>query len=316
MLLKEVLRELKAEGPGFYLDGTVGIGGHAEAILKQNPLNRLIGLDRDVEALELAKERLAPFGERVWLYHGDYRDLEDILEAVKGELPRPSFRGILLDLGVSSLQLDRVERGFSFQKDALLDMRMDQTQELTAFDLVNRASAEELEEIFSKFGEERWARRISRRIVEVRKAGEIRTTGQLAQIVQLAIPKSAQPRKIHPATRVFQALRIAVNRELDGLGEALEKAVSFLKPGGRLCVISFHSLEDRIVKDTFLRLAKGCQCPPWFPRCVCGQKPSLRIVQKRPITPSEEEQTENPRSRSAKLRVAEKVEGGRLKTEE
>lgn len=317
VLLKEVLRELKAEEPGFYLDCTVGVGGHAEAILKQNPDNRVIGIDRDEEALQLAKERLTPFGERVQLYHGNYREVEEILESARAVFLRsggeemvsnPAYlKGVLFDLGVSSLQLDRAERGFSFQKDAFLDMRMDQTQTLTAFDVVNRASQEELEEIFSKWGEERWARSISRKIVEERKAGEIRTTGQLAQIVQAAIPKRFQSRGIHPATKVFQALRIKVNQELDFLKESLERVVSFLKTGGRLCVISFHSLEDRIVKETFLNLAKGCQCPPWFPTCVCGRKPVIRLVHKRPITPSEEEKKENPRSRSAKLRVAEKI---------
>lgn len=310
VLCKEVLEGLKADNPGIYLDCTVGIGGHAEAILKQNPLNRLIGIDRDLEALELTKERLAPFGERVQLYHANYKEIGEILKrTVEGEgLSSPYYlNGVLFDLGVSSLQLDRAERGFSFQKDAFLDMRMDQSQGFTAFDLINRASSKELEEIFVKFGEERWARRISKRIIEERKVGKIRTTGQLMQIVQSAIPESFQSRRRHPATKIFQALRIVVNQELEFLGEALEKAVSFLKLGGRLCILSFHSLEDRIVKDTFLKLARGCQCPPWFPTCVCGRKPVIKIISKRPVTPSEEERKKNPRSRSAKLRIAEKI---------
>jgi 16S rRNA (cytosine1402-N4)-methyltransferase len=312
VLLREVLTALKAEEPGIYLDCTVGMGGHAEAILKQNSSNRLIGIDRDLEALALAKEKLASFGERVQLYHGNYKDVGEILERIEVRLPRPYLKGALFDLGVSSLQLDQAGRGFSFQKDAFLDMRMDRTQKLTAFDVINTASVEELQEIFFKWGEERWAKPISRRIDEARKTGEIRTTGQLAQIVKSAIPKRFQSKRIHPATKVFQALRIVVNRELDFLKESLERVVSFLKPGGRLCVISFHSLEDRIVKDTFLALAKGCQCPSWFPTCTCGRKPVVKIISnsrvksKRLVQPSEEEQEDNPRSRSAKLRIAEK----------
>jgi 16S rRNA (cytosine1402-N4)-methyltransferase len=221
------------------------------------------------------------------------------------------LNGILFDLGVSSIQLDEADRGFSFQRTGRLDMRMDQDEKgsITAYDVVNTYSAKQLAEVFFLYGEERHSRRIARRIVEARASLPIETTTQLAEIVECAVPRRYHPRSIHPATRVFQAIRIEVNDELHHLGETLERAVLYLREGGRICVISFHSLEDRIVKRTFTKLAKGCQCPPKFPECVCGITPSLKILSRKPIVATPEEQQQNPRSRSAKLRVAEKIAG-------
>ena len=315
VLLHEVLEGLQCRKNGLFLDCTVGCGGHTNAILEQHPENRVIGLDRDILALQVAKERLQPFGNRIILHHKRFEEFEQVIHSLRVEderLPEQCFDGILLDLGVSSLQLDAAERGFSFQKTAWLDMRMDRQnpgapQTKTAYDVVNTYSAERLADVIFQYGEERQSRRIARKIVEARTVRPIETTTQLAELVDQAIPKRFQPKGIHPATRVFQAIRIEVNEELHHLGETLEQMISYLRGGGRICVISFHSLEDRIVKRTFAKLAKGCQCPPEFPVCVCGKQPLLKIISRKPILPSTEEQAQNPRSRSAKLRVAEKL---------
>lgn len=307
VLLQEVLDGLQCDQPGIYLDCTVGVGGHSAAILTQHPENRIIGVDRDAVVLQIAKQRLTQFGNRATLYHQRFEQIEQEI------LPAEGIDGILLDLGVSSLQLDEAERGFSFQKTGWLDMRMNQAENettgytLTAYDVVNTYSREQLIEIFSRYGEERFSKRIANRIVQARTSQPIDTTTQLAEVAASAVPKRFHAQGIHPATRIFQAIRIEVNEELQNLGQTIERLITSLHAGGRCCVISFHSLEDRIVKRTFAKLAKGCQCPPDFPQCVCGLTPSVKIFTKKPILPSQEEQRHNPRSRSAKLRVAEKI---------
>lgn len=275
-------------GPGGrYLDATVGLGGHAEAILQASaPGGTLLGIDRDGEALALARQRLAPFGPRVTLVQGRYEELADLPGIGKG------FDGMLFDLGSSWLQLDSAERGFSFGREGPLDMRMDRSTGQTAADLVNRLSERDLADLIFRWGEERWSRRIAWAVVEARRRTPIRTTTELASLAAGAIPRRAWPRHIHPATRTFQALRIAVNDELAGLGPALEKAVTLLRPGARAAAISFHSLEDRIVKQTW----RGLE--------VSGR---ARVLTKRPITPGETEVAGNPRARSAKLRAVERA---------
>ena len=308
VLLQEVLEGLQCEQQGgVYLDCTVGCGGHTAAILARHPENRVIGIDQDASVLQIARQRLMQFGDRVRLFHQRFEQVEQVL------LPDERVDGIILDLGVSSLQLDEAARGFSFQKTGKLDMRMNQTEDdkiggsLTAYHVVNTYPRERLVEIFSRYGEERFSKRIANRIVETRSSQPIETTTQLAEIAARAVPKRFHTRGIHPATRIFQAIRIEVNGELQALGQTLERLMLFLRERGRCCVISFHSLEDRIVKRTFTKLAKGCQCPPDFPVCMCGLTPSVTILTKKPILPSEEEQQRNPRSRSAKLRIAEKI---------
>lgn len=316
VLLEEVLDGLQCRNGGLFLDGTLGCGGHTAAILERHVENRVIGIDRDTDALRLAGERLQRFGERVSLHHGRHEHFERVLQQVfnaanPGDIG-PCLDGMLFDLGLSSLQLDRGERGFSFQQNAWLDMRMDrQGGGKSAYDVINSYSEAQLADVFFQYGEERQSRRIAKCIVEARTESPIESTTRLADIVYRSIPKRFHPKGIHPATRVFQALRIEVNEELRELGETLERALEYLRPGGRICVISFHSLEDRIVKRSFSKLAKGCQCPPDFPVCVCGKTPSLKLVSRKPVLPSEKERTENPRSRSAKLRVAEKLTSGR-----
>ena len=295
---------------GVYVDGTLGLGGHAEKILEATaPDGRLIGMDRDGEAIAEAKKRLRPFGKRAVILRENFRDLEGVLEG----LGIKEVDGILLDLGVSSIQLDRSERGFSFMKEARLDMRMDKRQERSAFELVNGLDARELERILREYGEERRARSISRAIVRQRESsGAIETTLELSELVSRCYRRGQrdkgriQPR-IHPATRVFQALRIAVNDELDCLNEALISGTRMLNSTGRLVVISFHSLEDRIVKNTFRELSRDCVCPPRIPKCVCGVKPLLRVITKKVVVASTDEVEANPRARSAKLRAAEKL---------
>ncbi len=312
VLLEEVLEGLQCRNAGLFLDGTLGCGGHTSAILEQHAENRVIGIDRDRDALRLAGERLGHFGDRVSLHHERHEHFERVLQRIfntEGQEDRvPCVDGILLDLGLSSLQLDSGERGFSFQKNAWLDMRMDrQSGDQSAYDVINSYSEAQLADVFFQDGEERQSRRIAKFIIEARTESPIESTTQLADIVYRSIPKRFHPKGIHPATRVFQALRIEVNGELRELGDTLERAVEYLRPGGRICVISFHSLEDRIVKRSFSKLAKGCQCPSDFPMCVCGKTPSLKRVSRKPLLPSEKERTENPRSRSAKLRIAEKL---------
>lgn len=304
VLLEECLQALDIKPGGTYVDGTLGRAGHSRAILRRLLGGRLIGIDRDQTALSAARERLSDDAERVTLVHGDFRDLGDILRELRVE----RVDGMLFDLGVSSPQLDDPGRGFSYMHDAPLDMRMDATAGLDARQVVNKWSYEELRGILYEYGEERFAPQIARAIVRRREQRPIETTGELADIVRSALPASSLREKQHPAKRTFQAVRIAVNGELDALPPMLEAAAETLAPGGRLAVVTFHSLEDRIVKQTLRTLAAGCTCPPEFPVCVCGKKPRLRLVNRKPIVPGPAELEENPRARSAKLRVAERTE--------
>lgn len=301
----EALAHLDAGKGGLFVDATLGLGGHTELILRASPLNRVIGFDRDDEAIVLAKERLAEFGERFEAVHSDYRQIKTVLQ----EKGIESVAGVLADLGVSSFQFDTPGRGFSFRfsdADSPLDMRMDRSQALTAADLVNRSSERELADIIFEYGEERAARRIARVIVAERAKAPIKTTAQLANLVVRAVHQQGHW-KIHPATRTFQALRIAVNRELDGLDQFVADAVSLLNPGGRLVVITFHSLEDRIIKQTFRFQSGICACPSSQPVCQCGAVKRVEVLTRKAAQPSEAEIAENPRARSAKLRVCQKL---------
>lgn len=308
----EVIELLQPKQGQTIVDGTVGGAGHsrliAEAIL---PGGRLIAIDRDEETLARARAALAPFGDAVTFVHDDFRNLSRILS----ELGVTGVHGVLLDLGVSSFQLDQPQRGFTYRFNAPLDMRMDPRTTVTAADLVNSLSVEELTLIFRDYGEERWAHRIARKIVAEREKAPLVTTGQLVDLVKAAIPAAARRSGPHPAKRTFQALRIAVNNELDALREGLQAAVDALLPGGRIAIISFHSLEDRIVKQTFADMARGCECPPGFPVCRCGKEPLLNVLTRRPVLPSEDELQENPRARSARLRAAERTVLGRQEGE-
>lgn len=301
----EVIRFLEPTVGGTYLDGTLGGGGHAALIAEQCiPGNGiLIGIDQDLEALEAAGQRLEKYGAGVRLLHGNFSELEHHLSGLGIE----QLDGFILDLGVSSHQLDSPERGFSFQQDAPLDMRMDGSLGNTAADLVNSLPEAELERIIKEYGEERWARRIAAFIVKARQEAPIERTLHLVDIIKGAVPKAKWEERIHPATRTFQALRIAVNQELESLERGLRSAINHLKPGGRGVVIAFHSLEDRIVKHIFREYASGCTCPRHLPVCVCGNQPRVRILTGRPVMATDEEIARNPRSRSAKLRAAEKL---------
>jgi len=279
----------------------VGGGGHSRAILSLG--GRVLGLDRDPEAMEEARRNLEEFGDRVILVRENFRQLPRVLE----ELSLSSVQGILVDLGVSSHQLDDPQRGFSYQKEGPLDMRMDPNIPSTAADLINQMPEAELARIIKSYGEERWAKRIASFIADERRQKPLATTGQLVSVIKKAIPAGAREEGGHPAKRTFQAVRIAVNNELGNLEEALQEMPDLLAPGGRLVVISFHSLEDKIVKNLFGRLAKGCVCPPKQPICTCGLKPVLRLLNRTPLRPSPKEMEDNPRSRSAKLRAAEKL---------
>jgi len=304
VLPTEVLALLEPVSGGVYLDGTVGGGGHARLILEAaSPAGRLIGLDRDPAALRKAAEVLAPFGDRVTLRHHNFSAADEVL----AELGVDGLDGMLLDLGVSSHQLDEESRGFSFRGDAPLDMRMDPTSDPTAADVVNAAAAEELTRIFREYGEERWAGRIARRIVRVREEQPLLTTRQLAELVRDAVPGGRVPARIHPATRVFQALRIYVNGELEHVSRGVARGIDLLKPDGRLVVISFHSLEDRIVKRLFQEEAKGCICPPRLPTCVCGHRPRVELLTRKGVRPGEAEVDANPRARSAVLRAVRRL---------
>jgi 16S rRNA (cytosine1402-N4)-methyltransferase len=305
VLLQEVIEALQPRPGGVYLDGTVGAGGHAAALLTaSNPDGVLYGIDQDQNALELARQNLAEFGARVHLLHSNFDRLTELAQ----RYPIPAADGLLLDLGVSSMQFDRPERGFSFQADGPLDMRMDNRAQTSAADLVNQLPEQELANLIYCYGEERYSRRIARAIVQARPLSR---TAALADVVARAAGRghgySGSP--IHPATRTFQALRIAVNDELGALERALPQALAQLKPGGRLAVISFHSLEDRLVKQFFKREAQGCVCPPEQLFCNCGHKVTINIITKKPITPSSAEVAANPRARSAKLRVVELKRG-------
>lgn len=303
VLQNEAVEALNVQDGGVYVDATLGGGGHSEAILSRLNEGLLIGIDQDDQAIAAAKERLRPGGVHLILVRDNFAHLDSILNKQGIE----TVNGILFDLGVSSPQLDEGERGFRYQEDAPLDMRMDRRQSLTAYEIVNEWPQEDLSRIIWEYGEERFARAIARRIEEARKKAPIATTGGLVEIIKEAIPAPARRTGPHPAKRTFQAIRIAVNREMEVLQEALHQAVEHLAPEGRVAVISFHSLEDRIVKETFQAYAAGCTCPPDFPICVCGKKPTLKIVTKKPILPSEAEIEGNPRARSAKLRVAKKL---------
>ena len=305
VLLEEVLAALAPVADGRYLDGTVGLGGHASAILEAAPASELCGLDRDAEALALARERLSPFGERVHLFHRRYSEFAGALE----ELGWDTVNGALIDIGVSSLQLDEAERGFSFLGDGPLDMRMDAASgERSAWHWVNRESFASLKECIATLGEEPQAGRIARAIVDARQKTPIDTTAQLAALVEQAYPPAwrAKARR-HPATRTFQALRMAVNDELGELGRFLDSILAWLPLGGRLAVITFHSLEDRMVKHAMRHWAEGCRCPRHMPVCRCGHVPEVRLLMKKPLSASAEEVAANPRASSAKLRAVEKI---------
>lgn len=301
VLLAETLKFLDVQPGHLYVDCTVGGGGHSRAILSLG--GRVLGLDRDPEAMEEARRNLEEFGDRVILVRENFRQLPRVLE----ELSLSSVQGILVDLGVSSHQLDDPQRGFSYQKEGPLDMRMDPNIPSTAADLINQMPEAELARIIKSYGEERWAKRIASFIADERRQKPLATTGQLVSVIKKAIPAGAREEGGHPAKRTFQAVRIAVNNELGNLEEALQEMPDLLAPGGRLVVISFHSLEDKIVKNLFGRLAKGCVCPPKQPICTCGLKPVLRLLNRTPLRPSPKEMEDNPRSRSAKLRAAEKL---------
>ena len=303
VLLHEAVDALNVRPEGIYLDGTLGGAGHSSEIAKRLVSGTLIGVDRDPKALAAASERLAPWADRVKLVHGNFRDLEAILDG----LGIDAVDGILLDLGVSSPQLDEAERGFSYMADAPLDMRMNPSDPLTAYEIVNGWPREELRRILFAYGEERYAPLIAAAIERRREQAPIESTLELAEIIRSAMPQKALREKQHPAKRSFQAIRIAVNDELGAVDSVMGQAIRRLKPGGRLAVITFHSLEDRIVKNAMAEAAKGCTCPPEFPVCVCGKKPTVKLIAKKPITASEEELETNPRARSAKLRVAEKL---------
>ena len=303
VLLPETIEQLHIKEDGIYVDGTLGGGGHSYEIAKRLTTGRLIGIDQDYDALEAAGERLRPFADRVTLVHSNY---EAMVERVH-ELGIDKVDGILLDLGGSSFQLDTPERGFSYMvEDALLDMRMDQDNPMTAADIVNDYSEEDLYRIIRDYGEDRFAKNIAKNIVKERQKERITRAGQLNQIIERSIPKKLQVTGGHPAKRTYQAIRIELNRELDVLEQNLDAFIDLLAEDGRICIITFHSLEDRIVKNTFKKNQDPCTCPKDFPVCVCGKKSKGRVITKKPILPSEKELEENTRSRSAKLRVFER----------
>jgi len=301
VLLEECIEALAIRPDGIYLDGTAGGGGHSFEIAKRLTTGRLIAVDKDKQAIAAAGRRLAPF-PLAQVVQGDFADIPRILK----ELSIPGADGVLLDLGVSSHQLDTPERGFSYSVDAPLDMRMS-GEGPTAADLLNTATEEELSDIFFRYGEEKFSRRIARNIVEARQIKPLETTGELVDLIYASIPAAARREGGHPAKRVFQAVRIAVNGELDSLEKALNGIFDILNPGGRFAVITFHSLEDRMVKQAFASFTKGCTCTPDFPVCVCGHTPRGRLVTKKPVLPGKEELAKNPRSKSAKLRTIEKL---------
>lgn len=304
VLLGEVIDGLDVKPDGIYLDGTVGGGGHSSAIAERLTSGRLISLDRDPEAVKAAGARLARFGEKAKVIHANFSEIDNVCR----DEGITALDGVLLDLGVSSYQLDTPERGFSYISDAPLDMRMDRDAAFSAATVVNEYPRERLERIIYEYGEERFAPRIARGICEARQNAPIATTGQLVAIIKSSMPATAvRSSEHHPAMRTFQAIRIEVNGELDVIDPTIRRAVSLLAPGGRIAVITFHSLEDRRVKGTYNDLARGCICPPDFPVCVCGHTPEIKLVSKKPIVAGREELKKNSRSHSAKLRVAEKI---------
>lgn len=307
VMLFECMDALNIKSGGTYVDATLGGGGHSLQIAQRmGDCGKLIGIDRDESAIAAAKKKLVPFGERITYVHDNFANIKNICR----NLQTDKIDGALIDLGVSSYQLDEPERGFSYMHSAPLDMRMNRREQKSAYDVVNGYSAEELNNIIFKYGEERWAKRIAEFIVKKREIQPIKTTGELCEVIKAAIPAGARAEGGHPAKRTFQAIRIEVNGELEIIENTLRDFVSLLSPGAHLCVITFHSLEDRIVKDTFSSLAKGCVCPKEFPVCVCGKKPEGKVITKKPIVASEEELEKNTRSKSAKLRVFEKAKKG------
>ena len=302
VLLKETVDGLNIKPDGIYVDGTMGGGGHSREILKSLTGGKLIGFDRDQTAISVCRERLSEFGERVEFVNRNFFEIKDVLK----ELGIESIDGAVLDLGVSSYQLDNAERGFSYQHDAPLDMRMNRQDTFSAKDVVNTYSQEQLADIIFKYGEDRWAKRIAEFIVAEREKEEILTTGRLVDAIKKAVPKGARQDGPHPAKRTFQAIRIEVNGELAGLEQAVRDFVDVLSPGGRLSIITFHSLEDRIVKNVFAEAAKGCTCPPEIPVCICGKKPQGKVITRKAISAGACELEQNPRARSAHLRIFEK----------
>ena len=303
VLLDECIEGLDIKPDGTYVDGTLGGAGHSSQIAKRLTTGHHIGIDRDPVALKAAGERLAPYGDRVTLVHSNFCEIRQVLE----DLDIPGVDGILLDLGVSSPQLDDSSRGFSYMADAPLDMRMNSEDTLSAYDVVNTWSQEELKRILYDYGEERYAPRIASAICARREQKPIETTLELVDVIRGAMPPAALREKQHPAKRSFQAIRIAVNDELGSVEKVMRDAIPCLNPGGRLAVITFHSLEDRIVKNAMAAASKGCTCPPNFPVCVCGKKPQVKLITRKPIVSSDEELDRNPRARSAKLRICEKI---------
>lgn len=304
VLQQESVEGLQVKSDGIYVDCTLGGAGHSFLIAeKLGEGGRLIGIDQDDMALQSARERLSPYMDHVTLVKSNFRHLKKIVE----ELALPYVDGILFDLGVSSPQLDQADRGFSYQADAPLDMRMDREQPLSAYHVVNEWPEEDLSRILYEYGEEKFSRRIAREIINYRTRRPVETTGELVEIIKKAIPAAARRTGPHPAKRSFQAIRIAVNDELNVFKEALKDGIDLLQPGGKICVITFHSLEDRICKQIFQEYSKGCTCPPGFPQCVCGNSPVIKVITRKPILPGDEELEMNPRARSAKLRIGEKL---------
>jgi len=303
VLLDECIEGLNIRPEGIYVDGTLGGAGHSSQIVKRLTTGRLIGIDRDPVALKAAGERLSPYSNRVTLVHSNFCEIKSVLQ----ELGIDGVDGILLDLGVSSPQLDDKSRGFSYMSDAPLDMRMNNEDALSAYDVVNSWSQDELKRILYDYGEERYAPQIAGAICRRREERPIESTLELVDVIRSAMPAAALREAQHPAKRSFQAIRIAVNDELGSVEKVMRDAVDCLNPGGRLAVITFHSLEDRIVKTAMVNASKGCTCPPNFPVCVCGKKPKVKLISKKPIVSTQEELDRNPRARSAKLRICEKL---------
>ncbi len=303
VMLDPCLEALAIKPEGIYVDGTMGGAGHSSEIVRRLTDGRLIGFDRDPAAIKASKERLAPFIEKVTFVNRNHAEVKDALTS----LSVPAIDGALLDLGVSSHQLDEASRGFSYMQDAPLDMRMNPNDTFSAYDVVNTYSAEDLENIIFNYGEERWAKRIVEFIIDARTRNPITTTGELVDVIKKAVPKNARRDGPHPAKRTFQAIRIEVNNELGGLKTAVHDFIDVLAPGGRLAIITFHSLEDRIVKTAFREREKGCTCPPEYPVCLCGKKSAGKVITRKPILPTDKELEENPRARSAKLRIFEKT---------
>ncbi len=303
VMLDPCLEALAIKPEGIYVDGTMGGAGHSSEIVRRLTTGRLIGFDRDPAAIKASKERLAPFIEKVTFVNRNHAEVKDALAS----LCVSAIDGALLDLGVSSHQLDEASRGFSYMQDAPLDMRMNPNDSFSAYDVVNTYSKEDLETIIFNYGEERWAKRIVEFILDARSHRPIATTGELVDVIKKAVPKSARRDGPHPAKRTFQAIRIEVNNELGGLKTAVHDFIDVLAPGGRLAIITFHSLEDRIVKTAFREKEKGCTCPPEYPVCLCGNKSAGKVITRKPILPTEKELEENPRARSAKLRIFEKM---------